>query len=307
MRRPYRRGLRVLVAAAVLAGVFAATAAALRFSDASYFTPEGIVGSPYVHRFEGVGGCGPSLPYRFTVINGDIPPGLALAADGLLSGTPTTPGSFSFWVNLSDENPPSREWCRPGSSQRQFTVTVVAAELAVTTRRLPEGKVGKPFSFRLQVSGGVAPFRWRITDGSLPTGLALAPSTGAVRGRPRQGGRFRLGVEAVDRLGTPAAATVLLVVTKMEVTTRTLPRGVAGRAYRARLATRGGVGPVRWRIVGGALPRGLRLVSGAVTGRPRTPGAFSVTVRARDRYGDVSTRRLRLVVRGDLSGRRTGV
>ncbi len=302
-RRPHRRDFRVLVAVAVLAGVFAATAAALRFSDASYFTPEGSVGSPYSHRFEGVGGCGPALPYRFTVINGTLPPGLALAADGLLSGTPTAPGSFSFWVDLSDENPPSRDWCRPGSSQRQFTVTIVAPELAVTTRRLVDGKVGRPFSFRLQTSGGVTPFRWRITDGALPTGLALSRSTGAVIGRPRQGGRFRLGVEAVDRLGTTGVATVLLVVAKMELTTRTLPRGIAGHAYRARLTTRGGARPIRWQIVGGALPPGLRLVSGAVTGRPRIPGDFRVTVRARDRYGDASTRRLRLVIRGTARDR----
>jgi len=284
----------------VLAGVFVGTAAALRFSDASYLTPQGVVGMPYSHRFEGVGGCGPTLPYRFTVINGSLPPGLSLAADGLLSGTPTAHGSFSFWINLNDEDPPSLAWCHPGSSQREFTVTVLAAELVITTRRLPTGKVGRPFETLIATRGGVEPLEWQIVDGSLPLGLALAPRTGAVVGRPKEGGRFRMTFEATDRLGTTRTRTAVLVVDKMTIATRRLPSGTVGRAYRARLATRNGATPVRWRVMRGPLPRGLRLEArtGTVAGTPRSSADLRVMFRARDRYGDVSKRTVRLVIGG---------
>src|SRR6266478_568548 len=41
-----------------------------------------------------------SFTYSFTAAGG-LPPGLSLKSDGLLSGTPTTPGQYSFTINFS--------------------------------------------------------------------------------------------------------------------------------------------------------------------------------------------------------------
>lgn len=42
-------------------------------------------------------------PYRFTVVSGTIPPGLSLnTLTGTVAGRPTTAGSFSFRVTVSD-------------------------------------------------------------------------------------------------------------------------------------------------------------------------------------------------------------
>lgn len=41
-------------------------------------------------------------PYTFAVVNGVLPPGLALSSDGLLSGTATQAGSYSFTVRALD-------------------------------------------------------------------------------------------------------------------------------------------------------------------------------------------------------------
>ena len=469
-RKPLRRrGLLVLLGVLVLAGVFAGTAFALRFSDASYLTPEGIVGVPYGHQFEGVKG---SPPYDFRVISGSLPPGLSMDSGGKVSGTPTQAGSWSFWVELSDTWCPShpetpcaqREFsigvipgleieqgslpvARPGapyslqltakgggtqnwavaggalppgftlsstgllsgtstavgvytvtiavsdakrSARKEYRLVVkdplevilptsvplevgiafrspeanlkggvppfvwavqegalppglaldpatgivsgtpqragsflvklsvsdaageaaildatldVAPKLLVTTRRLPNGKVGKPYTMPLQTRGGVEPLRWQVTGGALPRGLVLAPRTGTVVGRPKQGGRFRVTVEATDRLGATHSRTALLIVKKMTIATGRLPNGAVGRTYRARLVTRNGIAPIRWQLVRSKLPRGLRLAprTGAVVGKPQQGGTFALTFRARDRYGDVSTRRVRLVVRGTSS------
>jgi Putative Ig domain len=121
-----KRRILVSVFVATAALVFATAAWAIRFTDESYFPPVGTVGVPYSFTFTGAGGCGPALPYQFTVLGGSAPPGLSLAKSGLVSGTPTQAGSWSFWVNLSDENPPSADWCRPAQAQREFTITINA-------------------------------------------------------------------------------------------------------------------------------------------------------------------------------------
>ncbi len=59
------------VAAAAL--VFVSAAWALRFTDESYSTPVGTVGSPYSFAFTGAGGCGPALPYQYSLIGGSLP------------------------------------------------------------------------------------------------------------------------------------------------------------------------------------------------------------------------------------------
>jgi hypothetical protein len=67
-----------------------------------------------------------------------------------------------------------------------------------------------------------------------------------------------------------------------------------GNAYRARLAVRGGVGPLTW---SGALPRGLKLSkSGTITGAPASAGTFRLRVRVRDSLGASSTKTLLLRV-----------
>jgi hypothetical protein len=122
--RSARRFARTLLVVALLALAVVPSAAAIRFTDDSYQLRDGAVGSRYFHQFKGDGGCGPALPYQFKILNGSLPPGLALASSGLVSGTPTQGGNWSFWVELSDQDPPSADWCTPRKSEREFTINV---------------------------------------------------------------------------------------------------------------------------------------------------------------------------------------
>ena len=62
--------------------------------------PQGSVGVPYSHAFPAGAG---DPPYTFSISSGAIPPGLSLnAATGVLSGTPTSPGMFTFTVKVTD-------------------------------------------------------------------------------------------------------------------------------------------------------------------------------------------------------------
>jgi large repetitive protein len=55
---------------------------------------QGGAGVGYSYTFAGTGGS------TWSVISGSLPPGLTLTAGGVLSGTPSTPGTYSFRVRL---------------------------------------------------------------------------------------------------------------------------------------------------------------------------------------------------------------
>jgi len=72
------------------------------------FSTAGTVGVPYTLDFGQVFGlqqipptAGVSFTYSFTLAGGSLPPGISLSASGLLSGTPTTAGQYSFTINLN--------------------------------------------------------------------------------------------------------------------------------------------------------------------------------------------------------------
>src|SRR5213594_3227355 len=119
------RFTRVTLLVSLLALIVVPVALAIRFTDDSYNMPTGVVGQAYSKQFNGAGGCGPALPYQYSLLGGNLPPGLSLSKSGLISGTPSQAGNWSFWVDLSDQNPPSADWCRPADAQREFTITVI--------------------------------------------------------------------------------------------------------------------------------------------------------------------------------------
>jgi hypothetical protein len=56
--------------------------------------------------------------------------------------------------------------------------------LVITTTSLPGGTVGNSYAATLAASGGTPPYKWWLTSGSLPSGLSLNTSTGAITGTP---------------------------------------------------------------------------------------------------------------------------
>lgn len=63
--------------------------------------PPGLVGVAYTQQITASGGAG---PYTFAVSSGTLPAGLTLSPAGLLSGTPTTPGSSTVTIQATDAN-----------------------------------------------------------------------------------------------------------------------------------------------------------------------------------------------------------
>ena len=78
------------------------------------------MGSPYSYTFQAKDGVPPS---KFTFSSGVLPPGLSIDTSGTMSGTPTTAGTYSFYVAGVDSV--------GNASQVQFTITI-QTKLTVT-------------------------------------------------------------------------------------------------------------------------------------------------------------------------------
>jgi Putative Ig domain len=293
--------VRTLVLAAALALMLVSDAAAIRFTDESYLVPIGVVGRDYGHQFEGDGGCGPALPYQFRLLSGELPPGLSLRSDGLLVGVPRHAGSWSFWLELSDEDPPSEPWCFPRKSERRFTVDILPA-LTVTTASAPPGTVGTHYSLPLQTEGS-GTSTWSLASGQLPPGLTLNPSMGVIAGTPTAAGVYGFRLRVSDGSRSATKQFTIPVREPLAVQAPKVPPSEVGvRIGAVRLGATGGFGAKGWQLEG-TLPRGLSLdtASGAITGTPTVAGSFPVKVVIRDSEGRSAGADITIAVRPRLT------
>jgi hypothetical protein len=247
------------------------------------------VGSAYSAALEGSG-----LPSDVTweVTSGALPAGLTLSPSGTISGTPTATGSSTFTVKATARE---KNFGPTRIDSRGFTLNVLQPLSAKISRSTAEAKVR--FQATLQAAGGQSPYTWSATG--VPPGLTVG-TDGVINGVPARTGSFTFTARVVDADGAAKDTQVRLVVRpRLAIGTKFLPAATAGRAYRAKIATLGGVEGKRWAIVRGALPRGLKLgvTSGTITGAPSSSGSFRITLRVRDALGAVATKALVLNVR----------
>jgi FtsP/CotA-like multicopper oxidase with cupredoxin domain len=238
-----------------------------------------------------LGATGGTLPYTWSISAGALPPGLSLgAATGIISGTPTTAGAYSFTVKVTDS--------AGGSATKVLSITINAA-LSITTATVPNGDIGFAYSGTLTRTGGTPAFVWSISAGALPPGLSLGAATGVIAGTPTTAGTYSFTVMVADSVGgTATKAFSITIKTAPTITTSTLPNGRLLRAYSQTLAATGGWTPYTWAISAGALPRGLSLntATGVISGRPSRLGTFSFTVKLTDSVGATTTKALSITV-----------
>jgi len=86
------------------------------------------------------------------------------------------------------------------------------SKLAIAVTGLPNGTAGVPYSTNLAASGGEAPYRWQMSGGTLPTGLALDKSSGLISGTTSQAGNFNIGVSVTDANSQTASSSLPLAI-----------------------------------------------------------------------------------------------
>jgi uncharacterized protein YhjY with autotransporter beta-barrel domain len=164
----------------------------------------GTGGTAYTHAFLASGGAS---PYRFQLVGGALPSGLSLGTDGRITGTPTVAGNFTLTVEVTD----SSTGTGPFTAQQQYTLQVVAPQIAFVLPALPQATHASAFDQTLAVTGGTAPYIYAVTAGGLPQGVALS-AAGVLSGTPTASGRFSFTVEARDANGFTGAQAYELVV-----------------------------------------------------------------------------------------------
>jgi hypothetical protein len=102
-----------------------------------------------------------------------------------------------------------------------------SAPLAITTTKLPAGKVGVHYKATLESSGGLGALRWATTTGSLPAGLRLDASTGEISGTPTKIGRAAFVITATSS-GLSSTAKLSITVAAVSSKVRVKHSNIAG-------------------------------------------------------------------------------
>ncbi|MFN0098284.1 MAG: putative Ig domain-containing protein [Gemmatimonadaceae bacterium] len=258
-----------------------------KFEITTGATPNGIVGDAYSLSLVASGG---SRTKTWVVVSGALPSGLTLLASGALSGTPTTPGTFTFDVRVTS-----------GGKKRtkRLTLTVIP-RLATVASASVVGVVGAAYRDSLSASGGVGSYVWDLTAGQLPAGLSLA-SAGVVTGTPTAAGSAAATVRVTSGTQSATRELTITVVGALEVVSTTLAEAVVGLAYSDTVRASGGVTPRTWDVASGALPTGLVLFqNGAIGGTPTATGSGTFTARV-TAGAQQTTRGFTLVVAAPLA------
>jgi hypothetical protein len=265
----------------VLTMLIYAGPSALEITTASLAT--GKEGTAYSATLSASGG---KPGYTWSVASGKLPAGLTLAADGIISGTPSKTGTASFTAEVQDSSNPKR------TAEKGFSLTVgpgtSAPPLVITTTSLAEATENMVYSDTLTASGGTKPYTWTKTGGRLPAGVTLGTS-GILSGAPTASGTFLVVVQVRDASNPEETASkhLTLVVTAptsaLTITTASIANGRVNAAYSSTLAASGGKAPYSWSMASGALPTGLTLsTSGVISGTPKKSGTYTIMSKVTD-------------------------
>lgn len=152
--------------------------------------PPAITGQPYSQTIVAGGG---TAPYTYSIMAGALPAGLTFSA-GTISGIPTATGQFFVTIRAQDST------IGPGAPYavaRYYPLAVVTPTIVINPTSLPTANFRSFYSQTLTASGGVAPYSFAVSAGSLPPGLSLS-SAGTLFGRPTASGTFDFSITATD-------------------------------------------------------------------------------------------------------------
>jgi Putative Ig domain len=236
---------------------------------------------------DGVVASGWPLP-TFSISAGVLPAGLTLdSSNGSITGTPTTIGAFDFTITATNG---------VGSALvHQFTGSITGPPTAPawTDSSLAAFQVGATYSDGVTATGSPA-VTYSTSIGSLPAGILLNSSTGALTGSPTTAGSYSFTLAAGNGVGSPVThaftGTVAPPNSAPAWTDQLLGAMQVGVVFTDGVSTTGYPAPT-YSVSAGALPAGLSLnsVTGAITGTPTTAAAINFTISAGNGVGSPVT------------------
>jgi uncharacterized protein YhjY with autotransporter beta-barrel domain len=233
-------------------------------------------GVPYSQTFTASGGTG---PYGYAV-TGSLPPGVNFGVDNLI-GTPTAPGSYSFTITATDTG--STGAGSPFTVAENYTINVAAPTIVVNPATLPDPVAATAYSQTLTATGGVGPYTFAVTAGSLPTDILLG-SGGTLSGTSNEVGTFNFTVTATDANGQTGSRAYTVTIAAPTLTMTPAPGTLSapyGAAFSQTFAASGGSNSFSYAITG-SLPAGLSFSGNTISGTPTAPGSYPITITATD-------------------------
>jgi len=223
-----------------------------------------VVGVPYAGATISTTGGTTPLSYSLSSGSGPLPTGLALARDGVISGTAKAAGTFMFVVEVTDSHNPPRTALSP-----TFTITVTnPAPPVIQCPFTPSGGVcplgtyplGQTVNLQFTTSMGTGPFTWNTLTNP-PYNLALGRSTGLFSGEAAQAGTnqsFTISVTDVAGQTSPTLTCTITITpgSALAITAPGAPpAGVVGVKYGSggngvQFSATGGLAPYVWSLPG---------------------------------------------------------
>ena len=260
--------------------------------------PNGAVGIQYNYTLAATGGSG-TYSYQL-VAGGALPPGMTLSNGGLVAGTPTVAGNYSFSVQATDST--------NATTTAAFTLLVNGgSDLQILTTSLPNGQIKQGYSGTITVVGGKTPYSFGVILApgfvNLPNGLTIA-STGQILGTPNEAGTFSFIIEVADSNGAKARAnyTITIASNQLAIATTSLPNAGLNANYNFQLVATGGTAPYAFGYSGQLPPGILFSTSGILNGTPTQLGTYNLTFTVFDSSGQTAARSLTLVVTNAVLG-----
>jgi hypothetical protein len=252
--------------------------------------------------FTPVTGSGGTTPLSYSVLP-NLPTGLSMASStGAITGTPTvTSSATTYTVTVTDAN--------SATATNSFSLTVnaaVTATQAIASTTLTQNHAATSFT-PVTGSGGTSPLSYSVSP-SLPTGLSLASSTGAITGTPTvTSSATTYTVTVTDANSATATATFSLTVIGAVTATQAIASTTLTQNHAATSFTpvtgSGGTSPLSY-SVSPSLPTGLSMasVTGAITGTPTVASsATTYTVTVIDANSATATATFSLTVTGAVT------
>ncbi len=247
----------------------------------------GQVGVPYSSALMASGGV---PPYTYSIISGSLPAGLTLnTSTGAITGTPTQPGTFSFTAQVVDSSGSSTT----NTVTANCTIVITSPPTLTVTCPASTGTVGVSYSSGLSASGGLPPYTFYISAGSLPPGLTLNAATGAITGIPTMAGTFNFTAEVVDSRnnasGTATSQCSITIAPAIAANCVTITAVQGVTITPVTMTATGGTG-TGYTFSASGLPSGLTMSStGTISGTPTVSGTFNYTVTVTDSGGNKGT------------------